>query len=121
MIKKPDFFILKTVSIATANELVEFETKLPGNATHLIGYKVSANTLHATKAFAQVGISFNGSRENTINEDLIVTSPANQGRRSLLLKQKQKLLQNAYAKGFVEDLGVVSVPYTVKIYFHLKR
>lgn len=115
---KPDFFVIETVTISSANQLKEFEVKLPGNAKRIIGYKVTANKINAT-AIAQVSISFNGARENTINCDVIVHTPATMGRRSLPLKQNLKLLNNSYAKGFVEDLGVQAPSYKVKIYFHL--
>lgn len=116
---KPDYFIIKEVLVDQANALVEFEHKLSGNATHLIGYKVTANKTNL-KAIATVGISFNGARENTINTDLIMSSSASQGRRSLLLSQKMLLIPNSYIKGYVEDLGL-EAPYRVKIYFHLAR
>ncbi len=118
--KKLDYFIVKEVTISTSGKLEQFEVKLPGDARHCIGYRLSANTFHSTKTLANIGISFNGGRENTIIRDLIVRNPSNIKRRTTLLPQRQKLLQNAYIKGYVEDLGnAPSYPYIAKIYFHL--
>ena len=118
---KSDYFFLKQVEIGKQGEIVQFETKLPARAKRLVGYQVSASKYHSIKALAMVGISFNGARENTINNELIVSNPSNLKRRTELLEQNMKLLQNSYAKGFVEDLSVVEVPYTVKIYFKLSQ
>lgn len=121
MSEKLDFFVLKTVEIKTAGELKLFELKLPGSAKYCIGYQISATKHHDNLSIAKVGITFNGGRENTIVNDLIVRNPVNIRRRRTPLSQHQKLLQNAYVQGFVEDKGVVALPYTIKIYFHLKR
>ncbi len=121
MSKKLDFFVLKTVKITSVGELKSFELKLPGSAKYLIGYQISATEHDDKLSLAKVGVSFNGGRENTITTDLIVRNPSNLRRRTKLLHQHQKLLQNAYVEGFVEDRNVANVPYTIKIYFHLKR
>ncbi len=121
MSKKSDYFIIKEVEISKQGQVVQFETKLPASAKNLIGYQISATKHHDTKALATVGISFNGARQNTINKELIVRSPVNIRRRTEALGQNMELLQNSYAKGFVEDLGIVALPYTVKIYFKLSQ
>jgi len=121
MTKKRDYFLLKEVKINKANELVQFETKFSGEAKRVIGYFLSATKSNDKLALATVGISFNGGRENTINQDLIVRNPVNIRRRTQPLCQNQIILQNSYVKGFIEDKGVAAVPYTVKIYFHLSR
>lgn len=118
---KSDYFFLKEVYISKQGQIVQFETKLPARAKHLVGYQVSASKYHSTKALAMVGISFNGARENTLNNELIVGNPSNLKSRTELLGQNMRLLQNSYAKGFVEDLSVVQVPYTLKIYFKLSQ
>ncbi len=116
---KTDYFILKTVEVTKAGQIVQFETKMPGDAKTLAGYQLSATKSHDTKALAIVGISFNGARQNTINQELFNRNPANIRRRATALSQNMPLLPNAYTKGFVEDLGVAAIPYTVKIYFKL--
>ncbi len=121
MSEKINFFVLKTVDIKTAGELKSFELKLPGSAKYCIGYQLSATKHHDTLAIAKVGVSFNGGRENTITNDLIVRNPTNIRRRRIPLAQDLKLLQNAYVQGYIEDKGAIQPPYTVKIYFHLKR
>jgi len=121
MSEKLNFFVLKTVDIKTAGELKSFELKLPGSAKYCIGYQISATQHHDTLAIAKVGVSFNGGREDTIINDLLVRNPSNIRRRRIPLLQNIKLLQNAYVQGYVEDKGVVGLPYTIKIYFHLKR
>jgi len=118
---KSDYFFLKQVEIGKQGEIVQFETKLPARAKRLVAYQVSASKYHDTKALAMVGISFNGARENTINNELIVGNPSNLKHRTELMGQNMILLQNSYAKGFVEDLSVVEVPYTVNIYFKLSQ
>lgn len=121
MSKKLDFFVLKTVEVTSAGELKSFELKLPGSAKYCIGYQIAATKHDDKLSLAKVGVSFNGGRENTIITDLIVRNPSNIRRRTKLLHQHQKLLQNSYVEGFIEDRNVASVPYTIKIYFHLKR
>jgi hypothetical protein len=121
MTRKKDFFLVKEVLIAKPNALVAFETKLPGEAKRVIGYLASATKSDDKLSIAEIGISFNGGRENTINRELIVHDASTICRRDFPLSQNQKLLQNAYVKGFVEDRGVVQPPYSVKIYFHLSR
>ena len=116
---KTDYFILKTVEVTKAGQIVQFETKMPGDAKTLVGYQISATKSHDTKALAIVGISFNGARQNTINQELFNRNPANIRRRATALSQNMPLLPNAYTKGFVEDLNVAAVPYTVKFYFKL--
>lgn len=118
---KTDYFILKKVKVIKTGEFVPFETKMPGKANCLTGYQISASKHHDTLAMANVGISFNGATVNTINQELINRNPANIRRRSLPLSQNMIPLNNSWAKGFVEDLGVVTVPYTVNIYFKLSR
>ena len=118
---KTSFFIVKEVEVTSAGQLVPFEFKLPGNVKYCIGYQISATTHHSTKSLATVGISFNGARENSITKELIVRNPAGIRRRQLSLTQKQRILQNSYIKGYVEDNNTASVPYTVKIYLHLLK
>ncbi|MFK5855783.1 MAG: hypothetical protein QM503_06605 [Bacteroidota bacterium] len=118
---KSDYFILEHIDISKQGQIVQFETKLPARAKRLVGYQISSNKHHSTKAIATVGISFNGARQNTINNELINRDPSTIKRRTESLGQNMILLQNSYAKGFVEDLAVVAVPYTVKIYFMLSQ
>jgi len=121
MTRKIDFFLIKEVEISKSKELVAFETKLPGEAKRVIGYFISATKSDEERAVAEIGVSFNGGRENTINRELVVRNSVNHCRRKYLLHQNQGVLQNSYVKGFVEDKGVVDAPYQVKIYFHLSR
>jgi len=118
---KSDYYILKEIIVEKQGQLIAFETKLAANAKRLVGFKISANSHHDTKALAIVGISFNGARQNTINKELLVPKPSNLRSRSELLGQNMQLLPNSYAKGFVEDLGVATLPYTVKLYFKLSK
>jgi len=118
---KTDSFFLVEVEVTKAKEFVSFETKLPGFAKSLKGYQISANKSHESKALAIVGISFNGARENTINQELINRNPSTIRRRQRVLSQNMQILPNAYAKGFIEDLGVVQPPYLLKLYFNLSN
>jgi len=118
---KTSFFIVKEVEVTSAGKLVPFEFKLPGNVKYCIGYQLSANRHHDAKSLATVGISFNGARENSITKELIVRNPVSIRRRQIPLLQRQRILKNAYIKGYVEDNGVVTAPYKVKIYLHLLK
>jgi len=115
------YFIVEKVTITKANELLQFEVKLPGTAKRVIGYQITASKSDDSKVVASVGIAFNGSRENTINRDLIQRSPNTIRRRYVNLTQNQVILQNSYVQGFVEDMGVVDPEYTVKIYFYISE
>lgn len=120
--KTTKYFILKEVEIPSANSVVQFETKLPGDAKRVIGYQITATNNHSvTKALATIGVSFNGGRENTIDRELIQRNPSSNVRRRVLpLTQNQFILQNSYVKGYVEDHGEADTyPYDVKIYFQL--
>lgn len=115
------FFIIKEVEVKHKNELVPFETKLPGNANRVTGYHIGATKGKEHLAIAEVGISFNGARENTINQDVIISNRATRKRRVWPLKQNQLLIRNSYVKGYVEDKGIVEPPYRLKIYFELNK
>ena len=115
------FIVVKTVTITSANELQQFEVKLPGTAKRVIGYQITASKSNATQVAATVGVAFNGSRENTLNRDLIQRTPVSRRRRIDMLSQNQIILKNSYVQGFVEDLGVLTPTYTVKIYFWISE
>lgn len=115
------FFIVKEIEIKQRFELTPFETKLPGNANRVTGYHISASKGNGQLAIAEVGISFNGARENTINTDVIINDRAALKRRVWPLTQNQLLIRNSYVKGYVEDKGIVETPYVVKIYFELNK
>lgn len=118
---KPDYFIIQEVAITAPGELKDFEVKLPGNITHVIGFHLGATIAHATKPIATVGISFNGGRENTIDQDIIVHNTTKRRRRHILT-QRQNILDNSYHFGYVKDLSnAASYPYTAKIYLQVTR
>ncbi len=115
------FFIVKEIEVKHCKELVPFETKLPGDANRVTGYYISATKGDEHRAIAEVGISFNGARENTINTDVIINNRASVKRKNLPLSQNQLLIRNSYVKGYAEDKGVADTPYLIKIYFELNK
>ncbi len=119
--QKPDYFIIQEVSVSAPDQLRDFEIKLPGNISHVIGYHLGATISHASKPLATVGISFNGGRENTIDQDVVVHNTTRRRRRHIL-SQYQQIVKNSYHTGYVKDLGnAASYPYSVKIYLHVTR
>ena len=111
-------FHLTSISIPASGEIVRFSDKLPGDAKICQGVYLSADTHHDTKALANVAVTFNEGKDQTINQVLTVKSSP---RRADPLAIIQPLENNARVKGFVKDLGNASAyPYTVKIYYQLK-
>ena len=108
-----------SVTISQSGDVVTFRDKLPGRAKRLTGIFLSANTNHATKALANVGVNFNGGR-SLITNQLLRIPASDPVRKSYHFQVNQDIKQNSSVNGYIEDLGNASAfPYTVKIYYQL--
>jgi hypothetical protein len=113
------FFHHTSIVISASGDIVRFSDKLPGKAKTCQGVYLSADTHHATKALANVSVSFNEGKEQVINQVLTVKSTM--ATRADMLNIMQPIEGNERVKGFVKDLGNASAyPYTVKVYYQLK-
>jgi hypothetical protein len=113
------FFHHTTIIVTASGEIVRFSDKLPGKAKICQGVYLSADTHHATKALANVSLSFNEGKEQVINQ--VLTVKTDMATRAGMLNIMQKIEGNERIKGFVKDLGnAMAYPYTVKVYYQLK-
>ncbi|MEI7726481.1 MAG: hypothetical protein WCK09_15335 [Bacteroidota bacterium] len=113
------FFHHTTIVVPASGDIVRFSDKLPGKAKICQGVYLSADTHHATKALANVSLSFNEGKEQVINQVLTVKSTM--ATRADMLNIMQSIDSNQRLKGFIKDLGnAPAYPYTVKVYYQLK-
>ena len=95
-----------------------FADKLPAKAAVCCGIHMSATTHHATQALAQVAVSFNGGKDMTINEQLVVKPHL--ATKSYPLVISQPLDANTKVTGYVNDYGLApAYPYDVMVYYTL--
>jgi len=113
------FLHFTSVSIPASGDIVSFQDKLPGKARKVISMIFSANAHHNTKALCNVGLTFNGGRNQEINQAIKEkdTGPQTKSHPILVFVS---LEQNANVTGYIEDFGNASAyPYTVKVYYEL--